>query len=94
MPKSQKTNSASRASTKKQKDSKSTLFAKLRTKYHNLAPHQQASLKRIAILMVLLLIFIGTYVLGKPLDKVVQQIKEPMECKDYLDKNKEMKGLI
>lgn len=39
-------------------------------------------------------IFIGTYVLGKPLDKVVQQIKEPMECKDYLDKNKEMKGLI
>ena len=57
MPKSQKTNSAYRASTKKQKDSKSTLFAKLRAKYHNLAPHQQASLKRIAILMVLLLIF-------------------------------------
>jgi hypothetical protein len=61
MPKSQKINSASRASTKKQKDSKSTLFAKLRTKYHNLAPHQQASLKRIAIQWCYF-DFYGTYV--------------------------------
>lgn len=38
--------------------------------------------------------FIGTYVLGKPLEKVIQQLKEPLECKDYLNKEKEMKGLI
>lgn len=38
-------------------------------------------------------IFIGTHVLGKPLEKVVQQIRTPLECKDYLNKTQEMKGL-
>ena len=101
MPKSQKTNSASRASTKKQKDSKSTLFAKLRTKYHNLAPHQQASLKRIAILMVLLLIFIGTYVYRKyneaqivyfSDDEIkITEIDNSVNLVDYTDENFSMK---
>ena len=101
MPKSQKTNSASRASTKKQKDSKSTLFAKLRTKYHNLAPHQQASLKRIAILMVLLLIFIGTYVYRKYNEAQIvyfsdeeikiTEIDNSVNLVDYTDENFSMK---
>ena len=101
MPKSQKTNSASRVSTKKQKDSKSTLFAKLRTKYHNLAPHQQASLKRIAILMVLLLIFIGTYVYRKYNEAQIvyfsdeeikiTEIDNSVNLVDYTDENFSMK---
>lgn len=37
--------------------------------------------------------FIGTQILGKPLDKVVEQITKPFECKDYLLKPDEMKGI-
>lgn len=39
-------------------------------------------------------VFIGTYVMQKPLDKVIQQIKTPFEYKDYLNKGVELKGLI
>jgi len=37
-------------------------------------------------------VFIGTKILGKSIDKVVEQIKKPFECKDYLVKSEEMKG--
>ncbi len=65
MPKSQKTSQASRASKKKSEAPKSTLFAKLRKKYQNLPSQQQASIKRIAILLVLFLVFMGTYAYRK-----------------------------
>lgn len=38
-------------------------------------------------------VFIGTQILGKPLDKVIEQINRPFECKDYLIKSTEMKGI-
>lgn len=38
-------------------------------------------------------VFIGTKILGKPLEKVVEQINSPFECKDYLEKSNEMKGI-
>lgn len=38
-------------------------------------------------------VFIGTQILGKPLDKVIDQINSPFECKDYLTKSTEMKGI-
>jgi len=38
-------------------------------------------------------VFIGTQILGKSLDKVVEQIDRPFECKDYLVKSTEMKGI-
>lgn len=38
-------------------------------------------------------VFIGTKILGKEIDKVVDQIENPFECKDYLDKTIEMKGI-
>lgn len=34
-------------------------------------------------------VFIGAKILGKDLDKVVDQINTPFECKDYLNKNSE-----
>jgi SpoVK/Ycf46/Vps4 family AAA+-type ATPase len=36
-------------------------------------------------------VFIGTQILGKPLEKVVEQIRTPFECKDYLSKTNEIK---
>ena len=36
-------------------------------------------------------VFIGTQILGKPLEKVVEQIRTPFECKDYLLKTNEIK---
>lgn len=65
MPKSQKTSKAPRASKKNQEVSKSTLFAKLRDRYYNLETHQQASIKRAAILAVLFLVFMATYAYRK-----------------------------
>lgn len=38
-------------------------------------------------------VFIGTQILGKNIDKVISQIVEPFECKDYLTKTSEMKGI-
>lgn len=38
-------------------------------------------------------VFIGTYILGKDLDKVIEQIMHPHECKDYLNRNQELKGI-
>ena len=38
-------------------------------------------------------VFIGTQILGKSLDKVIEQIVKPFECKDYLVKSTEMKGI-
>ena len=38
-------------------------------------------------------VFIGTQILGKPLDRVIEQITSPFECKDYLTKSTEMKGI-
>lgn len=38
-------------------------------------------------------VFIGTQILGKSLDKVIEQITKPFECKDYLTKSTEMKGI-
>lgn len=37
--------------------------------------------------------FIGTEILGKPVDKVIKQITTPFDCKDYLNKIKSMKGI-
>ena len=65
MPKSQKSTSARGASAKKPRPSKNGPLAKLRTKFHHLEPHQQAAIKRITILVVLLLVFVGTYAYRK-----------------------------
>lgn len=38
-------------------------------------------------------VFIGTQVLGKELGPVVEQITAPFECKDYLNKTHQIKGI-
>jgi hypothetical protein len=38
-------------------------------------------------------VFIGTIVLGKSLEEVVNQIKNPLETKDYLIKSKKKIGI-
>ena len=38
-------------------------------------------------------VFIGTQILGKNIDKVISESVEPFECKDYLTKTSEMKGI-
>lgn len=38
-------------------------------------------------------VFIGTQILGKEIDNVIEQIENPFEYKDYLNKTIEMKGI-
>lgn len=40
-------------------------------------------------------VFVGTQILGKDIHKVIEQIRQPFECKDYLNKteNNEIEGI-
>lgn len=97
MPKSQKTKKSTGASSRRTKTSKQHFFATIRRKYQRLAPHQKTSIKRIAIILVLLIVFFATYAYRKyneaqivyfsDEDITITEVDHSLELVDYQGKN-------